>query len=522
MTAAAEPRRVEGESSTYLELFLKGRSCAEGNNDDYRHAPSSRRRQLPQDAQQPYGAIIDDELEEFSFGRGRGGSGPVARRFSDLPAPRSPLRRPASTTRASWSNRLDSGTLLEIGEKDRRGPTYTRRRSANDLTWLRSEQDPRIGEEVTVDRAEIHQRWDEPQQATTTRVRNPNAVEAVSSEQIQCHQMQQLNVPYSNRIGEPVPPVETATEPTGAQQARIDSKCATLQNRRFDAPPDGGHGGATCSGQREKTNAGTTARESSVLFWEESEALEAMSAIGCDHNIGAERRETLGRSARGPKLSCLATDLPHRGSAISGLRGGRSAGIARDYVQQQPKLATQTRGRNASGPIRGHYHSPDDRFRSRPLVYSAGHVEGHSRNNLHGRSGSPGSTIRATHAGSRGGMHRARNETEGLVRRGVIATAGRGSYFAASMVAQSDTRSVIADLTRQGDGWFGVGGGRNAPRQSSTTTGGRGEVKTRARVVSASPDLSLGQALRKMGGLVMNNGTKLSAVSVFFSSLDVV
>lgn len=525
MAAAAEPRPAEGESSTtYLELFLQRQSAGNVNDDDG-YAPSSgRRQQLPEGAQQQCGGSIDGELEDKSLDVDHGGSAPVARRFSRLPAPRSPPRRPPPATHASWSGRLDSSTLLESGEEDRRVPTYARRQGANGPTCPRSEQDPRIREEVTVDRAERHQRWAEPQ-ATTTTIEpraTATAATAVKSGKIQS------GIPYKNRTGGP-PPTATAKtkkESTDVHQATVDSKRAYLQSRRFNAAA-AATDNATSAGQWEKTSAAMSARESSTLFWEESEAMEAMSAIGCDHQQGVdgdietERRETLGRSARRPKISCSATEFPHRGKAISGRHGGRSAGIVRDDGQQQPGSATQTRGRSVSGPIGGRRHSPDDRFGSRPLAYSAGRAEGHSRHDLHCRSGSPGAASRATHAGSRGGMvaeqqHRARNETGSLVGRGIITAAGGGSGFAASVVAQSDTKSGITGLIRRDGGCFGLGGGRGAARQSSTNTGGGRGVKMRTHAPFASPDLSLGQAMRTMGGLVAGDGTKVSAVSIAF------
>ncbi|CAM9189856.1 unnamed protein product, partial [Sphacelaria rigidula] len=157
-----------------------------------------------------------------------------------------------------------------------------------------------------------------------------------------------------------------------------------------------------------------------------------MSAAGCDHpddgdaeDIEAERADNslLGRNddaaCSGRKLSCLATEFPHRGKSISGHHGGSSSstGIARDNRQYRSHPATQAKaGRVVGVAIRGR------------------------RGHMLSRSGSPRSASkvanRVPHTGSRGGT---------VKERGNAAGSGGGVGLDASTVAPpSGATSIVS------------------------------------------------------------------------------
>lgn len=244
-----------------------------------------------------------------------------------------------------------------------------------------------------------------------------------------------------------------------------------------------------------------SAQESSALFWEESESMDAKSTGVYQQRTNNAYTDWSGRMGGGggsvaatrAGKSVLEKDFLDRGTGMNG--GGRIVGGG---AEGDSRSRPATRPRGPSGPPRG---------RRGFSASTAGRDVGYN---------SP--------SGGRAGLLA---EMDRRSQRSASLGAGRpgGESFLRSADRTATTRRE-ANLGRTtarprvvfdcGGGVRGGGGGKITSRQSggarpATASVGRGLQRKRAN--ASTLELPLGQALRTVGGLSAGDGAKVSAVS---------
>lgn len=553
MTAATEP------SSSYLEQFLQRKvhaqqtdpsdAALDDNNGNGHDTDDARnRRAAPQAPHHPlvpgtskHGVVnIDHHLGDQLFGDGNNDSGvaPVARRFGILPAPRSPPRRPganttqrllARTSTQGWS-RHDSYASLNPPIVIHPVETYPGQHGVG--ASKRCIDQRSIDRTVLDAKAENFQRHEVP--ATTTAREDVLSIPPLSGvEKMRPQQAwrEQSEVAHNDNAALPCEKKQTA---------RMMAVMTTTKGSNFPAgaAPSARHRPTTVDlGRRleDSSDVIMSARESSALFWEESESIEAMSAIGygCREERDRGIRSAIGNpdvardGTNGGKLRSLATDYPRRGGAISG-RGRQKS----DYHRRVS--TTQYRGgRIGGGPIASRRCISIDGFRSQGLGYTGlaegadhGHNPDERQHIQHSRGVRTGATIKAD-AGPRRTDIQVRQHGRGPNPQCGLGTAysnfttavDGASPFGASVVASSG-KKWTAGCERDGGGSGCVRGTGRVARQSTLAAGVRKEKgASKARMLSVIPESSLGTALRTLGGLVTGDGSKVSAVSIVGSQV---
>lgn len=278
-----------------------------------------------------------------------------------------------------------------------------------------------------------------------------------------------------------------------------------------------------------------SARESSSLFWEESESLEAKSSSAINDwrlrpgDAGGDDDAT--STAAGARISAGA-------AAVS---GSTTAGRSRQFVAEpvpQGRTAQGGRGREGGGsqfPMRAQPYRAGKNTITQPIpattTAATATANAFAANNTPAAAGDElsrlpfGVGMTTSHGGElssigfpspRAGYRRARSVSVDMAipeERG-----GAGGPFA--LQTEAGVRSFRARGKlglEQANDRFGAGGdaafdwrrggGRKLARPAGAAVG-----KRESASLSLTPELSLGQALRTVGGLMTGEGAKLSVV----------
>lgn len=407
-----------------------------------------------------------------------GGDGDPVARFGFVPTPRSPPRRPTQPSppthpyASQWHGDTDSMALLgEAEETIPRGDLGDRGRGSSGIPAFTVGSSRRQHQSFL--RSDNNHGW-----------RGETSCDAAGGSINSSSREHRGGVSYSSphRKGR------------GTVEPRKGGK-AQPQHSRL---------GAAADGRRDPGRESViSAQESSALFWEESESMDAKNT-GATSNAYTDWGGRMGggvggggsvAATRGGK-SMLAIDLLHRGTGTNG--GGRIVGGG---AEGDSSSRPATRPRGLSGPPRGRRGfsastAGRDVGYSSPSGGRAGHLVEMDRRSQ--RSASLG-------AGRPGG--------ESFLRSVDRTTTTRRE---ASLGRTTPRPRVVFDCGGGVRG--GGGGGKIMNRQSggvrpATATVGRGLQRRRAN--ASTLELPLGQALRTVGGLAAGDGAKVSAVSTY-------